>query len=589
MKTYFRFSIFDLQFFGSKNSRSALAAIYNRYDFNYLLIALVAAFFYLPFLGNVHLFDWDEINFAECAREALATKNYMQLQINYAPFWEKPPLYIWLQILSMRLFGINEYAARFPDAICGISTLLSVYHIGKNLCDMRLGLLWALCLGCSVLPFLYFKSGIIDPWFNLFIFLSIVHFIEAEKKTEQTKKIINRKLIIAGIFCGLAILTKGPVGYLLIALTWFFKSIISFQQPVISFQQSVIGKKKEDLSLTTFQSSFLRFVFFSGIALITALTWFGLDILLNGSWFVKNFIEYNLRLAKTEDAGHGGFFGYHFVVIFIGCFPMSVFGIGAFFGNRITLPNLTNFEKWMKTLFWVVMILFSLVQSKIVHYSSLCYLPLSFLSAVVLYNAQKPDKKFSSLFFYLSLFIGGLLVSLTVLLPFVGKNINIIKPLFEKDIFAQANLEAQVHWSGWESLCGVFFIIILGVFLKACRTGEKKISNRQIVFFFLGTAIFVQSVLIFFVPHIEAYSQRAAIEFYESKSKETCTIETYGFKSYAHLFYAQKKQIPDSLKNNYATYIVGKISSKKELDDKKDLQFLYSKNGFIFYRSRQVF
>lgn len=33
----------------------------------YLLIALVAALLFIPFLGAVHLFDWDEINFAEAA------------------------------------------------------------------------------------------------------------------------------------------------------------------------------------------------------------------------------------------------------------------------------------------------------------------------------------------------------------------------------------------------------------------------------------------------------------------------------------------------------------------------------------------
>ncbi|VAX36153.1 Polymyxin resistance protein ArnT, undecaprenyl phosphate-alpha-L-Ara4N transferase; Melittin resistance protein PqaB, partial [hydrothermal vent metagenome] len=37
------------------------------------LIALIGALFFLPYLGSVHLFDWDEINFAESAREMLVT------------------------------------------------------------------------------------------------------------------------------------------------------------------------------------------------------------------------------------------------------------------------------------------------------------------------------------------------------------------------------------------------------------------------------------------------------------------------------------------------------------------------------------
>ena len=78
-----------------------------------LLIVLIASLLFIPFLGHVHLFDWDEINFAEAAREMIVSKNYLSVQIDYLPFWEKPPLFIWMQVLSMKVFGINEFAASF--------------------------------------------------------------------------------------------------------------------------------------------------------------------------------------------------------------------------------------------------------------------------------------------------------------------------------------------------------------------------------------------------------------------------------------------------------------------------------------------
>ena len=53
---------------------------------------------FIPFLGRAHLFDWDEINFAESAREMIATGDYLTVRINYLPFWEKPPLFIWMQV-----------------------------------------------------------------------------------------------------------------------------------------------------------------------------------------------------------------------------------------------------------------------------------------------------------------------------------------------------------------------------------------------------------------------------------------------------------------------------------------------------------
>ena len=54
------------------------------------------------------MFDWDEINFAESSREMLVSSNFSQVMINFEPFHEKPPLFFWLQVLSMKIFGIGS-------------------------------------------------------------------------------------------------------------------------------------------------------------------------------------------------------------------------------------------------------------------------------------------------------------------------------------------------------------------------------------------------------------------------------------------------------------------------------------------------
>ncbi len=117
-----------------------------------LLLVVIGVLLFVPFLGNVHLFDWDEINFAESAREMLLTGNYRMVQINFQPFYEKPPLFIWLQALSMNYFGVSEFAARLPNAICGIATMLVVFNVGRYVFSSQLGVLWALLFACSFLP-----------------------------------------------------------------------------------------------------------------------------------------------------------------------------------------------------------------------------------------------------------------------------------------------------------------------------------------------------------------------------------------------------------------------------------------------------
>ena len=109
-----------------------------------IFLLVIGVLLFVPFLGHVHLFDWDEINFAESAREMLLTHNYHIVQIDFRPFYEKPPMFIWLQAISMHYFGVNEYAARLPNAICGVITMLVVFNVGRFVFKSQLGVLWAL-------------------------------------------------------------------------------------------------------------------------------------------------------------------------------------------------------------------------------------------------------------------------------------------------------------------------------------------------------------------------------------------------------------------------------------------------------------
>ena len=318
------------------------------------LIALVGAIFFLPFLGSVHLFDWDEINFAESAREMMVTGDYFRVRVGFLPFWEKPPFFFWLQVGAMKLFGVNEFAARFPNAIFGIITLVTLYVIGKKEKDSTFGIIWALLFFASMLPHLYFKSGIIDPVFNYFIFTAIYFLMKAMNDVES--KLRNSAL--SGALIGLAIITKGPVGFLLLLLTFIVIIIIG------RFKVWPRIKDVAIFALTTFLVSFM---------------WYGAEVVSNGPWFLVEFINYQIDLFSTPVAGHEQPIYYHFVVVFLGCFPMSVLALGSF--NKTTTSG-NPLAKWMMVLFWVVMILFTIVTTKIVHYSSMAYLPLSYLAAL---------------------------------------------------------------------------------------------------------------------------------------------------------------------------------------------------------------
>jgi 4-amino-4-deoxy-L-arabinose transferase-like glycosyltransferase len=533
-----------------------------------LIIILSALCLFIPFLGSVHLFDWDEINFAESAREMLVTGNYSQVQINYEPFWEKPPLFFWIQATSMKIFGVNEFAARFPNALLGLVTLLTFYFIGRKLKNDRFGFIWALCYLGSFLPFLYFKSAIIDPLFNYFIFLSVYFLASSVKNAENGKT--TRFVFYSGLFIGLAILTKGPVGFLILMLTFFiYWAFLKFKR------------------ITALKNILI----FGFTALTVSFLWFGFETMKNGTWFFKEFITYQIRLFSTPDAGHGEPFYYHFVVVAIGCFPISVLAIMSFVKREAEEKN--DFIKWMKILFWVVMILFSVVTTKIVHYSSLAYFPLSFLAACYINKLIEYDLRVNK-FILITLSVVGIIFSLLLTaLPLLFMYKENIYP-YLKDPFAVACLQSPVEWSGFEFLTGVIYLLLL--IYSFVLIGKRKLL-RGFYFLFYSTAISIFIFLTIVVPKIEGYSQRPEIEYFQKYAGNDVYMVPFGYKSYAQYFYFQtppnqnplSKDIEWLLKGKIdkPVYFVTKSAKADELKKYPDVKFVEQKGGYVlFYRDK---
>jgi len=544
---------------------------------NYLVIIFLGALFYIPFIGNVHLFDWDEVNFAEISREMIMTGDFLKVQVGYTPFYEKPPLFFWLQIVSMKAFGINEFAARFPNTIIGIITLLVLYRIGSRLFNSWFGMIWAIVYLGSILPLLYFKSGIIDPLFNLIIFLSIFFFLKFKWKKDNTgheelKWRHGFYIAISGLFAGLALLTKGPVAYLIIILTtgtyWATQRFRFF-------------------------ISFPKFLWFSLITFAVMFSWLGLETCFHGPAFMKEFINYQIRLFATPDAGHNGFPGFHAIVLLLGCFPASVFAIRGFYKMNLANVVLKDFRKWMIILFWVVLVLFSIVQSKIVHYSSLAYFPVTFLASLVISNII--DRKISlnnwlkaGLISIVSVFI---IIAITG--PYIGRNIDLIKPFFRNNPDGLASLNAEVNWTGREILPGLILMAVAILFFILIK--KQKIFKAMMALF-IGNAVVVMTGLIFYTGRIEMYSQNASVEFCKSLEGKDCYVKTSGFKSYIPAFYSRRIPPVHAKSDDIGwltwepvdkdVYIIAKSHLKEYWSGVPTVDIIGEKNGFLFIKRK---
>ncbi|MBZ0202513.1 MAG: glycosyltransferase family 39 protein [Ignavibacteria bacterium] len=506
----------------------------------------------------------------------LVTGNFAEVQINYEPFIEKPPLFIWVQALSMKVFGVNEFAARFPNTIIGFISLLTFYFMGRKMYNVRFGFIWALCYFGSILPNLYFKSGIIDPLFNYFIFNSVFWIFYSIRSTDKPTLCI----FLAGLSTGLAILTKGPLGLVLVILTVLGYWVLRRFRKIISLKN--------------------LFIFFLTAFLVSSV-WYIIIVSKNGFGFLLEFIQYQLRIFSTSDAGHGQPFYYHFLVIAIGCFPISILAIkklvpsGLFkaAGSASKDGKTSELINWMQILFWVVMILFSISVTKIVHYSSLAYFPLSFLAAMYLNELLEKKQHISRLMFVFLIISGSVLSLLIALLPVIFYYKDHIYS-YIRDPFAVACLNTPVEWSGYEFLIGIIYFAALIYALYQIRFANVL---RGSYFLFFSTAITLFFFLIIVAPKIENYSQGPAIGFYEKYSGQDVYMTSYGYKSYAQYFYFKKPQGQDQnsrdikwlLEGNIdkPVYFVTKSTDIEKLRNFQGIDFIEQKGGYaLFYRPR---
>jgi 4-amino-4-deoxy-L-arabinose transferase-like glycosyltransferase len=532
--------------------------------FLFLLLLLISTAAFVSFNGRVHLFDWDEINFAESAREMIVTGDYLTVRIDYQPFWEKPPLFIAMQAASMQLLGINEMAARLPNTGAGILTLIMLFLTGRKFFSARLGLIWCIAYVSSFLPFLYFKSGLIDPWFNLFIFSGVVSFIVYDQRRHH-----YRWLVLSAILIGLAVLTKGPVALL--------------------------------VTLLTAGTVFLLRRFRNFIPAKAVLAWLGVFTITGGLWFLimalsgrgdtmKDFFIYQVRLFRTEDAGHGGFPLFHVIVLLTGAFPASVLALPSFFKNRSAEGSQKAFRRWMVVLFWVVLVLFSIVKTKIVHYSSLCYFPLTFLAALEVTWLLENNKKLSRGITFICASIGLTWVSFALLAPlalgpFKG---SLLRLLSGSDAASLAMVGADIAWPWYTLVPGMVLLMTLILFLSIRRN-----MNLQMVVLAAGSFLFINTAVWFYTTRVEGYSQQANIEFFKELEGKEAYTRTLGIKSYANFFYFKKQAPKHSIVNSKNWQLFGPVDKPVycsfSLNRKEDylkryynLELLYEKNGYVF-------
>lgn len=111
---------------------------------------VVALFVILPFLGSFGFWEPQEITVADEARKVAKDGGWSEAGKTH------PPLTTWLIATSIRIFGVNELAARLPLALFGILGIVATMCLAWRVASARAGLFAAVVLVSS--PLFLFQS-----------------------------------------------------------------------------------------------------------------------------------------------------------------------------------------------------------------------------------------------------------------------------------------------------------------------------------------------------------------------------------------------------------------------------------------------
>ena len=185
------------------------------YWLGFLIVMVIA---YVPLfdsLGSLPIVLWDESRLAHNALEMYNSGNWLYLTYEGVAdhFNAKPPMMIWLQVLSLKTFGLNEFAIRFPTALSGLFTCLLLYwFLGKKLDKPLLGVIACVILLTSE-GYVKIHAARTGDFDTLLTFFTLAYAIFYYLFLEEGK---NKYLLICFAAIVAAVLTKGIAGIVLL-------------------------------------------------------------------------------------------------------------------------------------------------------------------------------------------------------------------------------------------------------------------------------------------------------------------------------------------------------------------------------------
>ncbi len=172
----------------------------------YTALAVFIVILWFATLSARPLFNTDEGRYAEIPREMLSGGDWVIPHLDGLTYIEKPPLQYWATALSLKVFGINEFAARLYTALCAVLTLTVIFISASKLWDRQTGVRAVAVLAGMLLFLVMGQLLTLDMSLTFYMTLSLSAFLLAQRSMPSLGW-----MLLAWSAAGLGVLTKGVV------------------------------------------------------------------------------------------------------------------------------------------------------------------------------------------------------------------------------------------------------------------------------------------------------------------------------------------------------------------------------------------
>jgi 4-amino-4-deoxy-L-arabinose transferase-like glycosyltransferase len=163
---------------------------------------------------GIDIMDIDASQYAEMSREMSNTNSYLQVFELGKDYLDKPAFLFWISSLSMKLFGVNNFAYKLPSLLFALAALYFTFKFALLYYKKEIAFIAVLVLASCQAFFLITNDVRTDTILMSWVILSIWQLATWYK----TNKFIN--LIVGFVAIAFGMMTKGPIAIIVPVLSF---------------------------------------------------------------------------------------------------------------------------------------------------------------------------------------------------------------------------------------------------------------------------------------------------------------------------------------------------------------------------------